>query len=214
MGNFGQKIDKFIEIFLEQNGYVRVLEGLQNTLLIAITGLIIGILIGTLIATVRVVPKYKRLPRILNGICGFYVALFRGTPIVVQLLVFYYVLLPMMGVRLTGYPRSPACRRIKRIPRRSVSHPRPKKENPQRMAPLPRTRLPMRNSLRAGRLKSRRETAALLQSRPPREIPLALTGSCRKAAPFCWGQNAHPKEFLSGETVKTGERPGRRPIFC
>ena len=102
MGNFGQKIDKFIEIFLEQNGYVRVLEGLQNTLLIAITGLIIGILIGTLIATVRVVPKYKRLPRILNGICGFYVALFRGTPIVVQLLVFYYVLLPMMGVRLTG----------------------------------------------------------------------------------------------------------------
>ena len=57
MGNFGQKIDKFIEIFLEQNGYVRVLEGLQNTLLIAITGLIIGILIGTLIATVRVVPK-------------------------------------------------------------------------------------------------------------------------------------------------------------
>ena len=28
MGNFGQKIDKFIEIFLEQNGYVKVIEGL------------------------------------------------------------------------------------------------------------------------------------------------------------------------------------------
>ena len=61
-----------------------------------------GILIGTLIATVRVLPKYKRLPRILNGICSFYVALFRGTPMVVQLLVFYYVLLPIMGIRTSG----------------------------------------------------------------------------------------------------------------
>lgn len=102
MGNFSQKIDKFIEIFLEQNGYVKVIEGLQNTLLIAVSGLIIGIIIGTLIATVRVLPKYKRLPRVLNGICSFYVALFRGTPMVVQLLVFYYVMLPLLGVHMTG----------------------------------------------------------------------------------------------------------------
>lgn len=102
MGNFGQKIDKFIEIFLEQNGYVKVIEGLQNTLLIAVSGLVIGIIIGTLIATVRVLPKYKHLPRVLNGICSFYVALFRGTPMVVQLLVFYYVMLPLLGVHMTG----------------------------------------------------------------------------------------------------------------
>ncbi len=102
MGNFGQKIDKFIEIFLQQNGYVKVVQGLQNTLLIAITGLIIGIVIGTLIATVRVLPKYKRLPRVLNAICSVYVGLFRGTPMVVQLLVFYYVLLPIIGVHITG----------------------------------------------------------------------------------------------------------------
>lgn len=102
MGNFGQKIDKFIEIFLQQNGYVKVVQGLQNTLLIAITGLIIGIVIGTLIATVRVLPKYKRLPKVLNAICSVYVGLFRGTPMVVQLLVFYYVLLPIIGVHITG----------------------------------------------------------------------------------------------------------------
>ena len=97
MGNFEQKVNVFLEIFFEQNGYVKVVEGLQNTLLIAITGLIIGIVIGTLIATARVLPKYKVLPRVLNSICSFYVALFRGTPIVVQLLVFYYVLLPIIG---------------------------------------------------------------------------------------------------------------------
>lgn len=102
MGNFPQKVDRFIESFIHQNGYVRVLEGLQNTLLIAVAGLVIGILIGTLIATARVIPKYKVLPRILNGFCSFYVGLFRGTPMVVQLLVFYYVMLPLLGARMTG----------------------------------------------------------------------------------------------------------------
>ena len=102
MGNFDIKIAKFIEIFWEQNGYVKVLEGLENTLLIACTGLIIGIIIGTLIATVKVLPKYKLLPRVLNAICSFYVSLFRGTPMVVQLLVFYYVLLPIIGWNISG----------------------------------------------------------------------------------------------------------------
>lgn len=102
MGNFNLKVDKFINIFIEQNGYVKVVEGLKNTLLIAVIGLIIGIVIGTLIATVRVIPKYKVLPRILNGVCSFYVGLFRGTPMVVQLLVFYYVMLPIIGVKMTG----------------------------------------------------------------------------------------------------------------
>lgn len=102
MGDFEKKINSFIEVFLEKNGYVKVIEGLQNTLLIAVTGLIVGILIGTLIATVRVLPKYKVLPRILNAVCSFYVALFRGTPMVVQLLIFYYVLFPLMGWNITG----------------------------------------------------------------------------------------------------------------
>ena len=101
MGNFEVKINTFIENFITYNGYVKVIEGLKNTLLIAVSGLIIGILIGTLIATVRVIPKYKLLPKVLNGFCSFYVSLFRGTPIVVQLLVFYYVLLPLMGIRIT-----------------------------------------------------------------------------------------------------------------
>jgi polar amino acid transport system permease protein len=102
VGSFGQKFDSFWEIFIKYKGYTKVLEGLQNTAIIAITGLIIGLLIGTLIATVRVIPKYKVLPRILNGFCSFYVWIFRGTPMVVQLLLFYYVLLPIMEVNMTG----------------------------------------------------------------------------------------------------------------
>ena len=102
MGDFSKKLSRFIEVFWEKNGYVKVIEGLENTLLIAVTGLLVGILIGTLIATVRVLPKYKILPRILNTVCEVYVAMFRGTPMVVQLLVFYYVLLPLMGWNITG----------------------------------------------------------------------------------------------------------------
>jgi polar amino acid transport system permease protein len=102
MGNFDLKVKKFLEIFIEQNGYVKVVEGLQNTIMIAVLGLLIGIVIGTIIAAVRVMPKYKVLPRVLNGICSFYVGLFRGTPMVVQLLVFYYVMLPLMGIRISG----------------------------------------------------------------------------------------------------------------
>ncbi len=100
MGNLGLKIERFIEIFIDNGGYKEVLTGLENTLKIAVIGLIIGIVIGTLIATVRVLPKYKILPKILNGICTFYVAFFRGTPMVVQLLLSYYVALPLMEINL------------------------------------------------------------------------------------------------------------------
>ncbi len=100
--SFFRKLDKFLDVLINKGGYTRVLVGLKNTLIIAILGLVIGVLIGTLIATVRVIPKYKVLPRVLNGICTFYVGFFRGTPMVVQLLLFYYVMLPLMGLNMSG----------------------------------------------------------------------------------------------------------------
>lgn len=102
MGNFDKKVEIFIEQFIDNGGYNKVLEGLKNTLVIAVLGLLIGTVIGILIAAVRVMPKYKTLPRVLNGFCTFYVGFFRGTPIVVQLLLFYYVLLPLMGLKVSA----------------------------------------------------------------------------------------------------------------
>ena len=100
MSGFSHKIDVFTEILINEGGYNKVLEGLGNTLLIAVVGLAIGIVIGTLIATVRVMPKYSRISRALNSFCTVYVGFFRGTPMVVQLLVFYYVVLPLIGVKM------------------------------------------------------------------------------------------------------------------
>lgn len=76
-----------------------LLKGIINTIEIAVLGLIIGIVLGTLIAIVKVSPKYKRVMRVLDKICSVYVALFRGTPMVVQLLISYYVILPLIGVK-------------------------------------------------------------------------------------------------------------------
>lgn len=90
----------FFEILINKRGYIDVLQGLKNTMVIAILGLLIGVVIGIVIATIRVLPKYKALPKILNGFCTFYVGLFRGTPMVVQLLVFYYVLMPLLNIHM------------------------------------------------------------------------------------------------------------------
>lgn len=100
MGNFDKKIETFWQSLIEHGAYRDVLEGLQNTLIIAVLGLLIGTVIGILIAAVRVMPKYKVMPRFLDGVCSVYVAFFRGTPMVVQLLLFYYVFFPLIGFNI------------------------------------------------------------------------------------------------------------------
>lgn len=90
----------FARTFFDQNGYKEVLGGLKNTVIIAVLGLLIGIVIGTVIAAIKVIPPYKRVTRFFQRICDIYVAFFRGTPMVVQLLLGYYVLFPAMGINL------------------------------------------------------------------------------------------------------------------
>ena len=98
--NFAKKWDMFSKYFFENGGYKKLVTGLQNTGIIAVLGLVIGIIIGTLIAVVRVIPPYKRITRYGQKACSVYVAFFRGTPLVVQLLVGYYILLPLLGLHL------------------------------------------------------------------------------------------------------------------
>ena len=98
--SFPKKWDVFYNTFVNHNGYKEVLTGLQNTLIIAVLGLLIGIVIGTVIAAVKVIPPYKRVTRFFQRIGDIYVAFFRGTPMVVQLLLGYYVLFPMLGINM------------------------------------------------------------------------------------------------------------------
>ncbi|MBR2646521.1 MAG: amino acid ABC transporter permease [Clostridia bacterium] len=97
--DWSTKWEKFVSTMEGEYFQQLLLDGLLNTDKVAVMGLIIGIIIGTLIAVVKVAPKYKLIMRILDKICTVYVALFRGTPMTVQLLLAYYVLLPSLGVR-------------------------------------------------------------------------------------------------------------------
>lgn len=97
--DWSTKWEKFISTMQAEYFQQLLVDGLLNTIKVAILGLLIGIVIGTVIAVVKVAPKYKWIMRILDKVCVVYVALFRGTPMVVQLLLAYYVLLPTLGIR-------------------------------------------------------------------------------------------------------------------
>lgn len=92
--------DIFINEFIAEEGYKMLLEGLKNTMLIAVFGLLIGLVIGSLIAIVKLAPVKGAAFRVLKIIGDVYVTVFRGTPIVVQLLLTHYVLFPLMGINL------------------------------------------------------------------------------------------------------------------
>lgn len=92
------KWELFYKQFVTYKGYETVLEGLLTTVEIAVLGLIIGIVIGILIAITKVLPQYKLAAKILSKTSDVYVGFFRGTPMVVQLLIGYYVLMPALGI--------------------------------------------------------------------------------------------------------------------
>ena len=84
--------DAFYDQFITKGGYKNVLEGLRNTLIIAILGLVIGIIIGTLVACVQVAGKRNKVVRVFAAVGDVYTAVFRGTPIIVQLLIFHFII--------------------------------------------------------------------------------------------------------------------------
>ena len=95
----GVKWEVFYKQFVTYGGYKTVLSGLLTTIEIAVLGLIIGIVVGTLIAVTKVLPQRRLINKILSKTSDVYVGFFRGTPMVVQLLLGYFVLMPALGVR-------------------------------------------------------------------------------------------------------------------
>lgn len=84
--------DKFYGNFIEKNRWEYILDGLGVTLQVTFFAVIIGIVIGFLIAIIRsTYDKTGRL-KILNAICKIYLTVIRGTPVVVQLLIIYFVI--------------------------------------------------------------------------------------------------------------------------
>lgn len=92
----------FYRQIVELEGYKNVLIGLKNTAFIAVFGLLIGMLLGCILATCKILPKDNKIVKVLSGIVDVYIAVFRGTPMVVQLLLIHFVIFPAMGVDISS----------------------------------------------------------------------------------------------------------------
>ena len=89
-------VEKFKQVFIEKDRWQYIPKGLRNTLIITLFAGVIGIILGFLFAIIRVAndrnDEKKLGIRILNAIVKVYLTIFRGTPMMVQLLIMYYVI--------------------------------------------------------------------------------------------------------------------------
>lgn len=95
--------EQFYFNFIQDDRWKFLTKGIRNTLLITLCALLIGVVIGIVVASIRsTYDKNKeeymmrgsligRVLAVLNAICKLYVTIIRGTPVVVQLLIMYYI---------------------------------------------------------------------------------------------------------------------------
>ena len=90
--------ESIYQTLIYDNRYKFILEGLFNTMIIALFAVIIGIIIGILVALIRNNYDRNNKMKILNSIVKGYVDIIRGTPVVLQLMIIYYVIFKSVDV--------------------------------------------------------------------------------------------------------------------
>ncbi|MDR1307420.1 MAG: amino acid ABC transporter permease [Treponema sp.] len=85
---------QLVRTFVEQKRYQLFIDGFRNTLVISLVAAVIGVVIGVIIATVKVYTNQTGKYRLLDRIFAAYVAVIRGTPLAVQLLIMAYIVIP------------------------------------------------------------------------------------------------------------------------
>ena len=85
-------IDRFALNFIEEDRWMYILDGLKVTLTVTFFALIIGVIMGFTLAIIRSTYDKTGKLKILNMISKVYITLIRGTPVVVQLLIIYFVI--------------------------------------------------------------------------------------------------------------------------
>jgi len=81
----------FSAAFLVQDRWKMYFEGLGNTLIIAFLAGLIGITIGVTMAMIKYINRKTGKIKWLSAICSFYITIVRGTPVVLQLMILYFV---------------------------------------------------------------------------------------------------------------------------
>ena len=82
----------FISNFIDDNRWRYITDGLKITLLVTVFAVLLGVVLGFLIAIVRTTHDKTGKLKILNAICKVYLTVIRGTPVVVQLMIIYFII--------------------------------------------------------------------------------------------------------------------------
>ena len=84
--------EQFAFNFLENKRWQFIVTGLKNTLIISLFAVLLGILLGFLVAIIRSSHDKTGKLKVLNFFCQLYLTVIRGTPVMIQLLIMYYVI--------------------------------------------------------------------------------------------------------------------------
>ena len=92
--------NSFYNSVIYDDRYKYIFEGLFHTILIALFAVIIGIIIGIVIAIIRNNYEVNKKFRVLNSISKIYVDIIRGTPVILQLMIIYYVIFKSVNINI------------------------------------------------------------------------------------------------------------------
>ncbi len=90
--------DLFYKTFIYEDRYLYFLEGLKYTLVIAMFSVFLGLFLGIITSVIRDYNSNTKKLGILSKISGFYVYIVRGTPTLLQLMIFYYVVFKTVNI--------------------------------------------------------------------------------------------------------------------
>lgn len=102
---FSRIADKFVRCFVEDGFWKWLVQGFRNSLVTTFFAVILGFIFGVILATIR--SSYDKNEgnlkrrggfgyyalKILNGLSKIYITVIRGVPVVVQLMIWYFVIL-------------------------------------------------------------------------------------------------------------------------
>ncbi|MEA4853365.1 MAG: amino acid ABC transporter permease [Christensenella sp.] len=98
--NLGQQI---YNTLIVNDRWTMFLDGLLVTLMIAGIAVVMGVVIGSSVAIAKVNAQRNRKLKWLDVICDIYLTVIRGTPVLVQLLIMYYIIFAAAPIEMAPY---------------------------------------------------------------------------------------------------------------
>ena len=87
--------DTLYNTFIVDDRYKTLIDGFEKTIIITVGALLIGVVIGTIVAVIKVFADHNKksiILKILDKICNIYITVIRGIPVVVQLLISFFII--------------------------------------------------------------------------------------------------------------------------